>query len=131
MVLMPKSRWSPKRKNGCNLQHIEYEEKQLHATFPPQTMTKLTDVLKKENKSAEKRNICFKEEFNSDNRKIKDQCHYTDLYRGAALKKRNMKYHIPDHVPIEPHLFIKELLNKFYKDNSRNMFALISRSTLS
>ena len=93
-------------------------------------MTKLTDVLKKENKSAEKCNICFKEESNSDNRKIKDRCRYTDLYRGAALKKRNMKYHIPDNVPIEPHLFTKELLNKFYKDNSSNMFALISRSTL-
>ena len=34
------------------IERIEDEVKQLHATFPQQPMTELTDVLKKEHKAA-------------------------------------------------------------------------------
>ena len=43
------------------LEHIEDEVKRLHATFPQQPMTELTDMLKREHEAAEKCHICLKE----------------------------------------------------------------------
>ena len=61
----------------------------------------------------------------SKNEKVRDHCHYTDEYRGAAHNNCNLKYKIPDHIPIvfhnlsgyDAHLFIKELGRKFNKDD--------------
>ena len=88
-------------------------------------MTELTDVLKREHKAAEKCHICFKEFNNPEDKKVRDHCHYTGLYRGAAHNNCNLKYHIPDHIPIvfhnlsgyDAHLFIKKLGKKFKKDD--------------
>ena len=67
--------------------------------FHRQPMIKLTDVLKTEHEAAENCHICLKEFNVPRNRKVRDHCHYTGLYRGAAHNNCNLKYRIPDHVP--------------------------------
>ena len=91
--------------------------------FPLQRMIKLTDVQKREHGAAEKCHICLKEFDDPKNRKVRDNCHYTGEYQGAAHNNCNLKYKIPDHIPTvfhnlsgyEAHLFIKELGRRFNK----------------
>ena len=98
------------------VENIEEEVKRLNATFPQQPMTELTDVLKREHRAAENCHICLKEFNDSRNRKVRDHCNYTSLYRGAAHNNCNLKYRIPGYIPIvfhnlsgyDAHLFIKE-----------------------
>ena len=62
--------------------------------------------------------IC-KQEFEDDDKskKVRDHCHFTGRYRGAAHNSCNLKYRKPDFTPIafhnlagyDSHLFIKEL----------------------
>ena len=107
------------------VEYIEEEVKRLYETFPRQPMTKLTDVLKREHEAAEKCHICLKEFNDPKNKKVRDHCHYTGLYRGAAHNNCNLKYRIPDHIPIvfhnlsgyDAHLFIKELGRRFNKND--------------
>ena len=88
-------------------------------------MTEPTDALKREHKAAEKCYVCLKEFNDPKDRKVRDHCHYTGFYRGAAHNNCNLKYRIPDHIPIvfhnlsgyDAHLFIKELGKKFNKDD--------------
>ena len=107
------------------VEYIEKEVKQLHATFPQQLMTGLIDVLKRKHKTAEKCHICLKELNDPKNKKVRDHCRYTDLYGGAAHNNCNLKYRIPDHIPIvfhnlsgyDAHSFIKELGRRFNKND--------------
>ena len=107
------------------VEYIEEEVKRLYATFPQQPMTKLTDVLKREHEAAEKCHICLKEFNDPRNRKVRDHCYYSGEYRGAAHNNCNLKYKIPDHIPIvfhnlsgyDAHLFIKELGRRFNKND--------------
>ena len=107
------------------VEYIEKEVKRLYETFPRQPMIGLTDALKREHKAAEKCHIWLKEFNESENKKVRDHCHYTGLYRGAAHNNCNLKYRIPDHIPIvfhnlsgyDAHLFIKELGRRFNKDD--------------
>ena len=107
------------------VEYIEEEVKRLYETFPWQPMTKLNDVRKREYEAAEKCHISLKEFNDPRNRKVRDQCHYTDLYRGAAHNNCNLNYRIPYHIPIvfhnlsgyDAHLFIKELGKKFNKSD--------------
>ena len=107
------------------MKHIEDEVKRLYVTFPQQTMTELTDALKREHEAAEKCHICLKEFNNPEDRNVRDHCHYTGSYRGAAHNNCNLKDRIPDHIPIvfhslggyDAHLFIKELGKKFNRDD--------------
>ena len=54
-------------------------------------------------------------------RKIKDRCHYTGKYRGAAHNICNLKYESPNEIPIvfhdsstyDYHFIIKELAKEF------------------
>ena len=82
-------------------------------------MRKLTDVLKREHEAAEKCHICLKEFNDSRNKKVRDHCHYTGLYRGAVHNNCNQKYRILGHIPIvfHPHLFIKKL-GRFNKNDT-------------
>ena len=49
--------------------------------------------------------------------KVRDHCHYSGLYRGAAHSSYNLKYKIPSYIPVafynltgyDAHLFIREL----------------------
>ena len=74
------------------LEYIEEEVKLLYETFSRQSMTKLTDVQKREYVAAEKCHICLKEFNNPRNRKVRDHCHYTGLYRGTVIATWNFEY---------------------------------------
>ena len=101
------------------------EVKWLYKTFPRQPMTGLSDTLKREHRAAEKCHICLKEFNDPSNRKVRDHCHYIGLYRGAAHNNCELKYRIPDYIPIvfhnlsgyDAHLFIKELGRGFDKND--------------
>ena len=108
---------------GKFVEYVQDEVKRLYLTFPQQPMIELTDVLKKEYKEAKSCHICLKQFNDPQNRNIRYHCYYTGLYRGAAHNNCNLKYRIPDHIPIvfhnlngyDAHLFIKELKRKFNK----------------
>ena len=79
-------------------------------------MALLTKSQLKEYKRAAKCHICFKP-FSEKKRKVRDHCHYSGLYRGAAHSSCNLKYNIPNYIPVifhnlagyDAHLFIREL----------------------
>ena len=79
-------------------------------------MAPLTKSQLKEYKRATKCHICFKP-FSEKKRKVKDHCHYSWLYRGAAHSSCNLQYKIPNYIPVvfhnlagcDAHLFIREL----------------------
>ncbi|XP_057305273.1 uncharacterized protein LOC130642205 [Hydractinia symbiolongicarpus] len=102
--------------------HLEDEVKRLYSTYPQQDMLPLSEVLKKEHDSATSCPICMKPFDNDEySRKARDHCHYTGLYRGAAHSICNLRYKIPNHVPVifhnlsgyDAHLFIRELGEKY------------------
>ena len=125
------------------VQYIKEELKRLYATFPQQPMTKFTDVLKREHEAPEKFRICLKGFNDPKYRRVKDHCHYTGEYRGAAHNNSNLKYKTPDHIPIvfhnfsgyDAHLFIKKLGTKTILESlqrtRRNTPVLMLKLTLS
>ena len=73
-----------------------------------------------------KRKICYicKKEFNNNdkkNYKVRDHCHYTGKYRGAAHNIWNLRYKVPKEIPVvfhngsiyDYHFIIKELVKEF------------------
>ena len=85
-------------------------------------------LTKKEEKHHNKQKVCYacKKEFNTDNidkklHKVKDHCHNTAKYRGAARNICNLRYRIPKEIPIafhngstyDCHFIIKELVKEF------------------
>ena len=73
-----------------------------------------------------KQKICYicKKEFNNNDKKqqkVKDHCHYTGKYRGAAHNNCNLRYKIPKEIPVvfhngstyDYHFIIKELVKEF------------------
>ena len=73
-----------------------------------------------------KQKICYicKKEFNNNdkkNYKVRDHCHYTGKYRGAAHNICNLKYKVPKVIPsvfhngsiYDYHFIIKELVKEF------------------
>ena len=108
------------------IQYIEDEAKRLYAAYPEQPMIPLTEVLKQAHEEATECHICLKSfDDPQNNRKVRDHCHYTGLYRGAAHNNCNLKYKIPSYIPIvfhnlsgyDAHLFICELGKKFNKED--------------
>ena len=91
-------------------------------------MDPLTEEEKESYKNQELCHICDKK-FCSDNnndeykkmRKVKDHCHYTGKYRGAAQCKYNLKYKIVKEIPVlfhnesvyDYHFIIKYLAREF------------------
>ena len=96
--------------------HIISEAKRLYNSFPEKPVAPLTKSQLKEYKRATKCHICFKQ-FTERNRKVRDHCHYSGLYRGAAHSSCNLQYKIPKYIPVvfhnlagyDAHLFIREL----------------------
>ena len=99
---------------------IDYEEKE---------MIPLTD---KENVSYEKQKVCYicKKEFSTDENdknafklyhKVRDHCHYTGKFRGAAHSICNLRYKTPKEIPIvfhngstyDYHFIINKLAKEF------------------
>ena len=89
-------------------------------------------LTKEEEDNYNKENICYicKKELNQD--KVRDQCHFTGKYRGAAHNTCNLKYKIPKNIPVifhngstyDYHFIIKELACKalskpFQKENRK------------
>ena len=86
-----------------------------------------------ENKSYKKQKICHiceekfcmdKDDENYKNkRKVKDHCHYTGKFRGAAHSKCNLNYKVPKDIPIiinnasyDTHFIINQLAEEFKGD---------------
>ena len=96
-------------------EQIISEAKRLYNSFPELPMKPLTKSQLREYKRATKCHICFKP-F-GDRGKVRDQCHYSGLYRGAAHFSCNLQYKIPSYIPVvfhnlagyDAHLFIREL----------------------
>ena len=67
--------------------------------------------------------ICKKEFDNNDKKqqKVRDHCHYTGKYRGAAHNICNLRYKVPKEIPVvfhngstyDYHFIIKELVKEF------------------
>ena len=85
-------------------------------------------LTKKEEKNHNKQKVCYicKKEFNTDDsdkkhHKVKDHCHYTEKYSGAAHNICNLRYRIPKEIPIVFHngstydcqFIIKELAKEY------------------
>ena len=102
-------------------EHIISEAKRLYKSAPQKAMTPLTNQQIKEYNKAKECHICFKGFANNNEdkayRKVRNHCHYTGMYRGAAHSSCNLRYKIPDYIPAifqnlagyDAHLFIKEL----------------------
>ena len=96
--------------------HVKGEAHRLYHAFPEKPMGPLTKKQWKKYKKASRCHICFKS-FTEDNPKVSDHCHYSSLYRGAALSLCNLRYRIPSYIPVvfhnlscyDAHLFIREL----------------------
>ena len=87
----------------CAEKFVEYTEeevKRLYEKFSQKPMTELTDALKREHEAGEKCHICLKEFKDPKNEKVRDHCHYTGLYEGTAHNNCNLKYRIPDYIPL-------------------------------
>ena len=83
-------------------------------------------LTKKEEKNHNNQNVCYicKKEFDTSDKKhykVRDHCHDTGKYRGAAHNICNLRYKIPKEIPIvfhngstyDYHFIIKELVKKF------------------
>ena len=79
-------------------------------------MASLTKSQLKEYKQATKCHICFKT-FSEKKRRVRDHCHNSGLYQGAANSSCNLQYKMPNYKPVvfhnlagyDAHLFIREL----------------------
>ena len=95
--------------------------------FKKKDMIPLT---KEEKDNYNKENICHicKKEFNNDTTesssleyKVRDHCHFTGKYRGAAHNTCNLRYKIPKNIPVvfhngstnDYHFIIRELVSEF------------------
>ena len=80
-------------------------------------MLELTDALKREHKASEKCDISVKEFNDPKNKKMRDHCHHTGLYRGAAHNDCNISILFHNLSGYDAHLFIKELERKFNEND--------------
>ena len=79
-------------------------------------MEPLTKAQLKDYKHTSSCHICFKP-FREGNQKVRDHCHYSGVYRGAAHSLCNLQYKIPSYILVvfhnlagyDTHMFIKEL----------------------
>ena len=81
----------------------------------------LTPLTKEEKDNYNQENTCYicKKDFNND--KVRDHCHFTGKYRGAAHNTCNLRYKIPKNIPVifhngstyDYHFTIKELACEF------------------
>ena len=84
--------------------------------FPKKLMDPLTKKQWKKYKPSTKCHICYKP-FTQTNLKVRDHCHYNDLYRGPAHSLCNLRYKISSYIPVmfhnlsgyDAHLFIRKL----------------------
>ena len=86
----------------------------------------MISLTKKEEIMHNKQKVCYirKKGFSTDDKnsfKVRDHCHYTGKYRGAAHDICNLRYKIPKEIPVvfhngstyDYHFIIKELAEEF------------------
>ena len=86
----------------------------------------MISLTKKEEENYNNQKVCYicKKEFDKSDKKhhkVRDHCHYTGKYRGAAHNICNLRYKIPKEIPIvfhndstyDYHFIIKELVKEF------------------
>ena len=92
---------------------------------------KIISLTDKEKETHEDKKVCYicEKEFSKYKKskylkKVRDHCHYTGQYRGAAHSICNLRYHIPNEIPIAfyngstyDHHFIIRQLAKEFEDN--------------
>ena len=90
-------------------------------------MYPLTDDEKRDHRKAKECHLCsgafVKSELVGD-QKVRDHCHYTGKYRGAAHSKSNFAHRIPKHIPVvfhnlsgyDAHVIIRELADQYDVD---------------
>ena len=106
------------------------EAKRLYNSTPWKPMDPLTNEEKLKFKRAKECHICFKE-FSLKDMKVRDHCHYTGKNRGTAQVSCNLRYKIPNYIPVvfhnlagyDAHLFIKELVKQ------RTKIGVIAKNT--
>ena len=74
---------------------------------------------RKQKEQFDKANKCWicQGKFSNDDKKVRDHCHFTGKYRGAAHNKCNLLYKKPKFIPVvfhnlsgyDSHLFVKNL----------------------
>ena len=97
-------------------------------TFKMKRMKLLAKVQKESYENGKISYICQKKfecKYLKDKKywKVRDNCHYTGEYRGAALSVCNLKYRVPKKIPVafhnesnyDYHFIIKELAEEFNK----------------
>ena len=93
----------------------------MYSLFPEQPMLPLTEVLKREHEEASTCHICMKPFDNPEkNWKVRDHCHYTGLYRGAAHNNCNLKYKIPKYIPLSFIISVGTMLTSSYDNLERS-----------
>ena len=88
-------------------------------------------LTKKEEKKHNNQKVCYicKKEFDTSDKKhhkVRDHCHYSGKYRGAAHNICNLRYKIPKEIPLvfhngstyDYHFIIKELVKEFDGENT-------------
>ena len=101
-------------KKFCN--NITGEAHRLYKSCPEMPMETLIKKQWKDYKKASSCHICLKP-FKEGNPKVRDHCHYSGIYRGAADSLCNLQYKIPSYIPVvfynlsgyDAHMFIREL----------------------
>ena len=95
--------------------------------YRKKAMYPLTDDEKRNHRKARECHLCkgvfVKSELVGD-QKVRDHCHYTGKYRGAAHSKCNLAHRIPKHIPVvfhnlsgyDAHVIIRELAEQFVVD---------------
>ena len=91
--------------------------------YKKKAMDPLTDEEKRNHKEAKECHLCknlFRKSELVGDRKVRDHCHYTGKYRGAAHSRCNLAHQIPSYIPVvfhnlnyDAHIFIRELAEQF------------------
>ena len=95
---------------------LQKDLKKIYEEFRNPKIIEMREEDEKDFKYAEKCYACGKE-FKENKEKVRDHCHYTGKYRGAACSKCNLKMKKPKFIPVvfhnlegyDSHLFIKTL----------------------
>ena len=82
--------------------HIIEEIRRLYRAFPELPMNPLTSNQNERYKKSKGCHICFRP-FTLKDQKVRDHCHYTGNYRGAAHRNCNLQYKIPSYIPVVFH----------------------------
>ena len=71
-------------------QHIAHEAKRLYGSFPELPMKPMTKKQRRDHSRARVCHICLNQ-FKPNDIKVRDHCHYTGEYRGAAHSLCNLQ----------------------------------------